>query len=66
MLAEVTKAKNFLVSKFGSVENIKPGSYAIPTETSKGDAFMRVIINAEMGMSSFELFLDEELTKSWY
>lgn len=65
MLQAVEEAKVFLVNKFGSVENVKPGTYAVPTETSKGSAFMRVTINEEMGMSDFSLWLDEEFTESW-
>jgi hypothetical protein len=66
MLYEVNQAKSFLIEKFGSIENVKPGIYAIPTSTSKGDAFMRVVINEEMGMSGFDLWLNEELTETWY
>ena len=66
MLAEVNEAKAFLIEKFGSVENVKAGTYAVPTETSKGKAFMRVEITPEMGMKDFHLFKDEELTESWY
>ena len=66
MLAEVNEAKAFLIEKFGSVENVKAGIYAVPTETSKGIAFMRVEITPEMGMKDFHLFRDEELTESWY
>lgn len=66
MLAEVNEAKAFLIEKFGSVENVKAGVYAIPTETSKGKAFMRVEILPDMGMKHFDLWWDEALTKSWY
>jgi len=66
MLKAVNEAKEFLINKFGSVEKIKAGTYSIPTQTSKGDAFMKVIINEEMGMSDFTLWLDEDLTKTWY
>ena len=66
MLAEVNEAKAFLIEKFGSVENVKAGIYAVPAETSKGKAFMRVEITPEMGMKDFRLFRDEELTESWY
>lgn len=45
MLAELNEAKSFLIAKFGSVENVKPGTYAVPTQTSKGPAFMKVVIN---------------------
>ena len=66
MLAEVNIAKSFLIDKFGSVEKVEAGTYAVPMETSKGDAFMRVIIAPNMGMSGFDLFKDESLKLSWY
>ena len=66
MIAEVNEAKKFLIEKFGSVEKVKPGTYAIPCETSKGSAFMKVQINPDMGMSGFDLWKDEQLTISWY
>lgn len=66
MLAEVNEVKAFLIEKFGSLEKVKTGVYAIPTETSKGKAFMRVEITPEMGMKDFHLFKDEVLTESWY
>jgi len=65
MLAELNEAKNFLIDKFGSVEKVEPGTYAIPTETSKGKAFMRVLINQNMGISGFNLFLDDKFEKEW-
>jgi hypothetical protein len=66
MLTEINEAKRFLIEKFGSVEKVKPGTYAVPTNTSKGPAFMKVVINEEQGMSDFSLWLDEELTQTWY
>lgn len=66
MLAELNEAKKFLINKFGSLEKVKPGTYAVPTHTSKGDAFMKVVITPEMGMKDFHLFKDEQLTLSWY
>lgn len=66
MLSEVNKAKDFLIKKFGSVEKVEAGTYAIPTETSKGKAFTKVVIAPDMGMSDFHLFKDEALTISWY
>jgi hypothetical protein len=65
MLKAVNEAKDFLIGKFGSVENVKAGVYAVPTETSKGKAFMRVEITPDMGMKDFSLFKDEAFTKSW-
>lgn len=66
MLAEVNEAKAFLIKKFGSVEKVEAGTYAIPTETSKGSAFMKVVIAPDVGMSDFHLFKDEALTVTWY
>ncbi len=66
MLAEVYQTNKWLVEKFGSVATIVPGTYAVPTNTSKGPAFMKVIVNEDMKMSGFTLWIDEELTQSWY
>lgn len=66
MLIEVNKAKKYLIDKFGSLDKVIPGKYAIPTETSKGPAFMRCEIGEDMNMSGFDLWLDEEMTKTWY
>lgn len=66
MLQEVNEAKEYLKKKFGGLGNVKPGTYAIPTDTSKGKAFMKVVISDRMGMSGFELFKDKKLTISWY
>jgi hypothetical protein len=66
MLAEVNTAKAFLIKKFGSVEQVESGTYAVPYETSKGKAFMKVIISEDMRMSGFDLFKDEEMKVSWH
>jgi hypothetical protein len=66
MITEVNEAKAFLIKKFGSVEKVEAGIYAIPVNTSKGGAFMKVIISPSMGMSDFHLFKNEALTESWY
>lgn len=62
MLTELNTARAFLLDKFGSLEAVKAGIYSVPTETSKGKAFMKVEITTEMGMSLFNLFKDEALT----
>ena len=41
MLREFNEVKRFLGTKFGMAENVPDGIYAIPTKTSKGNAFMR-------------------------
>ncbi len=66
MITEINIVKDFLIGKFGKVENVKNGTYAIPKETLRGDAFMRVIISDGGKISGMRLFWDEELTLSWY
>ena len=65
MLSEVNEAQKYLKAKFGD-NPPKAGRYAVPTKTSKGDAFMEVTLSEDMKLGSFRLFWDEELTKSWY
>ena len=66
MLNEVNAAQRFFKEKFG--EGVMPpaGDYAVPTETSKGDAFMRVGITKEGKLHHFDLWWDEAMTISWY
>lgn len=68
MVKEVNQAKRFLGLKFGYGEVLQDGVYAIPTDTSKGDAFMRLeIVKGDFGgTENFKLFWDEKLTVSWY
>lgn len=66
MLHEANLAKQYLIEKFGSPENVKAGEYAIPVKTSKGDAFMKVVVNDKGNLYDFRLFKDEALTESWY
>ena len=68
MFAEIKLVKRFLGAKFGHGENIPDGIYAIPTKTSKGNAFMKYETknNCSHGKNNFLLFWDEKLTKSWY
>jgi hypothetical protein len=66
MLAELNEAKKYLVEKFGDADLVPPGTYAIPTETSKGKAFMRVTIAEDKGMGDFSLWMDEAFTVKWY
>lgn len=68
MLAEVNQVKEFFKNKFGEPlsETVPSGTYAIPTNTSKGDAFMKIVVSETGGLSDFHLFWDEELTISWY
>lgn len=65
MLSELNEAKNFLANKFGGVDLVPSGTYAVPTNTSKGPAFMKVVISEDKGMSDFSLWTDEELTQDW-
>lgn len=68
MLAEFNEVKRFLGTKFGMGENVPDGIYAIPTKTSKGNAFMRFESknNTAFGNDNFKLYWDEKLTISWY
>ena len=66
MLYELNTAKKYLVEKFGSEKTVPSGTYAIPIQTSKGDSFMKVEITEDKSMRGFDLFKDEELTKSWH
>jgi hypothetical protein len=68
MMAEMNLAKRFLGAKFGVGEKIKDGVYAIPTTSSKGNAFMRLEMKGGEGAGSdnFKLFWDEALTLDWY
>ena len=65
MLSEINEAKAFLIEKFGDADKIIPGTYAVPTQTSLGPAFMKVVVNEDLGVSDFSLWLDEDLTESW-
>ncbi|KPE50131.1 hypothetical protein [Chryseobacterium indologenes] len=65
MLSELNESKRFLIEKYGSFEKVKPGTYAIPFNTSKGPAFMKIVISTNMCMSNFGLYIDKELTKKW-
>ncbi len=66
MLQEVNEAQQFLKNKFGKGNIVPDGTYAIPTNTSKGNAFMRVEIKNNNEMFHFDLWWDEALTISWY
>lgn len=66
MLSAVISAQKHLKEKFGDLNTVPAGTYAVPTETSRGPAFMRVVISEDLGMSGFDLFMDEDLTISWY
>lgn len=67
MLTEFNEAGNYLKQKFPD-GNAPDGVYAIPTDTSKGPAFMRLELknNKSFGGNNFSLFWDEALTVSWY
>lgn len=66
MITEVNEAKEFLKEKYGDLNSVPPGTYAIPTDTSKGPAFMKVIITEEKFMKGFDLYWDEEFKHSWH
>ena len=60
MIAEINKSQKYLHQKFGT--NLKPGVYAVPVFTSKGHAFMRVVLDENNLLSDFELFKNKKLT----
>lgn len=64
MIREFDEVKKYLLGKYGEPENVPNGVYAIPTETSKGKAFMKY--EYPKGDENFMLFWDEELKISWY
>ena len=64
MLIEATRAQKYIIEKFGT--NPPPGDYAVPNETSRGPAFMKVKIDEELNMSDFTLWWDEEFILPWY
>lgn len=68
MLSEFNQVKMFLGAKFGHIAVIPDGIYSIPTNTSKGKAFMKMEFknNNAIGKENFKLFWDENLTISWY
>lgn len=49
-----------------SFPDIPPGEYPIPITTSKGGAYMKVVITEDGSMTGFDLFWDKELRQSWY
>ncbi|WP_336689395.1 MULTISPECIES: hypothetical protein [unclassified Chryseobacterium] len=65
MFSEIQKTQKFLKQKFGDLNKVPPGVYAIPTTTAVGDAFMRVVVGEDLGLSDFSLWVDEALTESW-
>lgn len=68
MLSEINEVQQYFKNKFGSTKNTPDCIYAIPTNTSRGVAFMRIEIkDAELhGKNNFMLFKDDELKESWY
>ena len=68
MMVEINIVRDFFINKFGSIENITDGVYAVPFSTSKGPAFMKAQIKDRelWGEGNFMLFIDEQLTESWY
>jgi hypothetical protein len=68
MVFQMAQARRFLGAKFGYGETIPDGIYAVPIETTKGEAFMKaeVINNEYAGKGNFKLFWDEVLSVSWH
>ena len=64
MITEVNKAKQYFKDKF--VDSMpEPGTYAIPIETSRGNAFMKVILDEKLFLGDFSLWQNEALTQPW-
>jgi hypothetical protein len=64
MTRELDIAKDYFKSNFDGIA--KPGIYPVPITTSKGDAFIKVVLSDTYKLSGFDLFWDEALTISWY
>lgn len=61
MLAEVQEAKQFFRENYTDKGlQVPPGDYAVPTYSSKGKCFMRVVVDERQYLSSFELFWDKQ------
>lgn len=65
MLKEINEVKAYFQKKFPDLD-IPTGTYAIPTNTSRGPAYMQVVVGNNKQMSSFQLFWDPDMTLSWY
>ena len=68
MLAEIRLVRKYLGLRFGSGEPIPDGRYAIPCDTSRGQAFMAYNVKdwQQTGEDNYSLYWDEQLTLSWY
>ena len=72
MIGEADEVQKYFAMRFGiGIGNRIPnGMYAIPTVTSKGNAFMRIYIVGSKPFNkdgkNFHLYWDEALTISWY
>jgi len=64
MIQEVTTAQKFLKENYG--DKPKAGTYAIPYKTSRGDAFMKVVLSEDNKLSDFTLWKDKDLKETWY
>ncbi len=63
MIAEAYTAMHYLKDKFGEdINNVQPGTYAVPFDTSEGLVYLRVVVSPELDMSDFRPFLDEAMT----
>jgi len=68
MISEYNQVKRYLGIRFGYGNPIPDGTYAVPTQTSKGNAFMKMEFKDEktVGEKNFHLYWDEKLTIDWY
>ena len=63
MMNEINIAQKWIAENCGI--NFK-GTHSIPVSTSKGYAFMKVVVDENGYMSDFHLFWNKELTINWY
>ncbi len=64
MFAEANTAQKYIIEKFGTTP--QPGEYAVPYATSRGDAFMKVVLTDRLSMHDFTLWWDDKFTINWY
>ncbi len=66
MISEVNEAQAFFNKKFGKGKHVPAGTYAVPTNTSRGKAFMGVEVTDNQMLRGFYLWWDEDMKISWY
>lgn len=69
MIQEQLLTKKYLGARFGYGERVPDGIYAVPCDSSRGNAFMKIVIfenEIDKTENNFSLYWDEQLTKTWY